>query len=138
MSVEVEWDNPERTSLRYTVVGHWTWEEFYTARDHARELADEVALTQVNAIIDIRVGSMFPRNSLSHFRDMPDQAHPKLENGTVVVVENSLFVRTLMDIMRRANRIAMENFHRARTLDEARAILHAATEPEPEREPISV
>ncbi len=138
MSVEVEWDNPERTILRYTVIGHWTWEEFYAARDHARVLADEVAQTKIDAIIDIRIGSMFPRNSLTHFRDMPEDAHPKLENGTVVVVENSLFVRTLMDIMRRANRTAMENFHRARSLDEARAILIPADERQPERETTSV
>ena len=81
---------------------------------------------------------MFPRNSLTHFRDMPEDAHPKLANSTVVVVENSLFVRTLMDIMRRVNRTAMVNFHRARSLDEARAILIPADERQPERGTTSV
>ena len=55
-----------------------------------------------------------------------------------MVVENSLFVRALMDIMRRANRTAMENFHNARTLDEARAILQPVDAPQPEREPATV
>ena len=76
MGVEVEWDNQEQTVLRYTVVGHWTWEEFYAARDRARALADKVDLPRVNAIIDIRIGSMFPRNSLTHFRDMPGERIP--------------------------------------------------------------
>ena len=138
MGVEVEWDNPERSILRFTVVGHWTWEEFYAARDHARVLADEVALTQIDTIIDIRVGSIFPRNSLMHFRDMSSEAHPKLENGSVVVVENTLFVQTLMDIMRRANHSAMEHFYSARSLDEARAILHPAAERQPEHRAASV
>ncbi len=138
MSVEVEWDNPERTILRYTVIGHWTWEEFYAARDRARGLADEVALTKIDTIIDIRVGSIFPHNSLMHFRDMSSEAHPKLENGSVVVVENTLFARTLMDIMRRANHSGMENFYSAPSLDEARAMLHPVDEQQPEREPTTI
>ena len=43
MSFKVEWDNLERSVLRYTVIGAWSWEEFYTARERGRQLADAVA-----------------------------------------------------------------------------------------------
>lgn len=120
---QVEWDNDEQYVLRYTVTGRWTWEQFYAARDQARQMADAAAATYVNSIIDLRAGSLFPQNALTHFRRMPSEAHPKLKNGNVVVIENNLFVRSLMDIMRRLNRQAMRNFYIAPTLEDARAIL---------------
>ncbi len=123
MSVQVDWDNGEQTVLRYTVSGCWTWEDFYLARDQARDLADLAPVSRVNSIIDIGAGNLFPQNALTHFRRLQFEAHPKLKQGNVVIVQNDLFVRSLMDIMRRVNPQAMRNFHSARTLEDARDML---------------
>jgi hypothetical protein len=128
MGFNVSWDDQteDRYILCYTVTGRWTWEEFYAARDQARTLADSVDQAVIDSIIDLRLGILFPQNALSHFRRMSANSHPKLEPGIVVIVQNSLFVRSLMDIMRHISRERMRNFHIARTLEEAHIILFEA------------
>ena len=95
-------------------------------RDAARNLADSVAHAQLNAIIDIQAASLFPANALSHLRSLSGDSHPKFKFGFVVIVENNLFVRSLMTMMRHLNPTAMQHFSRARTLTEARALLPAS------------
>ncbi len=125
MGFNVSWDNEakDRFVLRYTVTGRWTWDEFDAARDQARQLADSVDQAVIDSIIDLRQGSLFPQNALSHFRRMSATSHPKLEHGMVIIVQNSLFVRSLMDIMRKVNRERMTNFYIAHTPEEAHIIL---------------
>lgn len=123
MAIHVDWHDSEQTILCYSVSGLWTWEEFYAARDLARQLADCSPAACIDSIIDLRAGSHFPQNALMHFRRMPTEAHFKLKNGAVVIVENNTFVRSMTEIMRRLNRQAMRNFYAAPTLQAARAIL---------------
>ncbi|MEP7293309.1 MAG: hypothetical protein ABI835_16105 [Chloroflexota bacterium] len=131
MGVSVTWDNVEQTALCYTVTGRWTWAEFFVARDQARQLADSVGQASVNSIIDVRAGSLFPQNALLHLRRMPADAHPKLKFGTVIIVENNLFVRSLMDIMRRVKPDEMRKFHSARTLEQAHELMRKLETPLP-------
>lgn len=126
MSFQIEWDNPECTLLRYTVSGHWTWEEFYSARVEGRQMIDQVDADRIDAIIDLRYGSLFPQNALFHFRQLPGEVPPKLDNGVVVIVQNNLFVSTMIEVMRRINPHAMRNFYSARSLEQARAQIHEA------------
>jgi hypothetical protein len=129
VGIRVDWDNVEPAILRYTVTDQWTWEEFYAVRDQARQMAEGIQREQINCIIDIHAGSPFPPNALLHFRRMPASAHPKFKFGTVVIIGDNPFVKTLMDIMRHLNRQAMQNFHLAKTEEEARAILRQQQEP---------
>ena len=123
MGIRVDWDQDVHYVLRYTVTGQWTWAEFYAARDKARGMAESIARQQINCIIDIHDGSPFPPNALIHFHKMPQDAHPKLRFGTVVIVGDSAFLRTLVDIMHHLNPKVMENFHLVPTLADARTVL---------------
>lgn len=123
MGFQVEWDDTDHSIVRYTIFGRWTWDEFYVARDQARKMVDTVAHDRVNVIIDLHSGNLFPQNALLHFRKMPSESHPKFANSTIVIIENNLFVDSLMNIMRRVNRQAMQNFYSARSLDAARTLL---------------
>ena len=76
MSLQVEWDNPERSVLLYTAIGAWTWEEFYASRERGRQLADAAPHERIDAIIDLRSGGAIPDNALFHFRRMPAEVHP--------------------------------------------------------------
>jgi hypothetical protein len=42
MSVEIQWDNPEKTTLRYSITIPWTWNEFWTAFEQSLRMIDEV------------------------------------------------------------------------------------------------
>ena len=128
MSLQVEWDNPERSVLLYTAVGEWSWEEFYTARERGRQLADTVSHQRIDAIVDLRLSGGFPQNSLFHFRRMPAEAHPKFANSNMVLVGNNLFVSTLLEILSRINPQAMRNFHIAHSTEQARLLLHGIQE----------
>jgi hypothetical protein len=123
MEITVEWDDAEQTVLRYTVKGVWTWQEFYAARDRGRQLVDAAGHAQVNTIIDMTEGSLFPQNALSHFRNLSEESYPQFQFGKVVIVEDNPFVAILMDMMQRLKPKAMRNFYRARTVEDARAKL---------------
>ena len=42
MSVQVAWDNHEKTIVRYVFEGKWTWDEFYPAYNKAIEMENSV------------------------------------------------------------------------------------------------
>jgi len=124
MGVSVKWDNKAAGVQIYTVEGRWSWEDMFAAIRDARQMADEVALEQVNSIIDIRAGSLFPQNALTHFRRLSSgDGHPKVKAGIVVLVGDNFFVKALVDIMSRWNYRAMQHFTMTKTLDEAREFL---------------
>jgi len=123
MGIIVAWDDDDQTTLRYTVTGEWTWEDFAASRKEAWKLVESSERTQIDSLLDIDSGSMFPKNALGYFRRMPSSAHPKLKAGTMVMVGNNSIARVLMDVMRILNHQAMEGFLFARTLEEGRHIL---------------
>ena len=130
MSFQVEWDNLERSVLLYTVVGEWTWEEFYAIRERGRQLASTVDHGRLDSIIDLRLSGSFPNNPLSHFRRMPAETHPQFIDGNIVLVGNNLLVSMLLDILRRINPHAMRNFYITHSTEQARVLLHGIHERE--------
>lgn len=126
MGVAVTWDNKDMGVLLYTVEGRWTWDDLFVAIEQARVMADSVAQEQVHSIIDIRAGSLFPKDALLHFRKMSNSdGHAKMKSGTAVLVGENFFVKSLVDIMSRWNYRAMQHFTMTATLDEAREFLVA-------------
>jgi hypothetical protein len=123
MSVSVAWDNSEKTVIRYTAEGKWTWDEFYLARDAARAWMDSVSHSKINFIIDVRSTSIFPSNALSHFGRMPSHTHPK--SGMIVMVGVHRFAQVLVDMMTHLNSAAMNKFCMVSTMEQAREILAA-------------
>ncbi len=123
MSVSVQWDNDEQSVLHYVVTGHWTWDEFYDALAVARQMIDASPQQRIHAIIDISEGSLFPKNALLHLRRLAADTPTKIQFGTTVLVSKNLFVKSLMDVMRRLNPDATRNFQLTPTLDEARRLV---------------
>ena len=59
MSVHVEWDNAERTALRWTYIGRWTWGEYDDALRTAYTLMETVA-NAIDYIVDVRQMGILP------------------------------------------------------------------------------
>jgi hypothetical protein len=53
MPVRVEWDNPDKTVIRYEMQGDWNWNEFRPAYNQAKAMLAEVP-REVNFILDLR------------------------------------------------------------------------------------
>jgi hypothetical protein len=121
MSIKVEWDNDEKSVMRYTVEGAWTWDEFYEARDQASGLIEESPYASIGAIIDFRAGNFMPRNALSHFHQVSRTSNPR--SGLAVMVGASGFVTALFHLMSRVYGSVEDKMRLAEDMDEARAIL---------------
>lgn len=67
MSIQVNWDNDEKTIIAYTSSGRYIWEEFYAAIDEVHKLAEAVDYPLV-VIMNLRE-SIPPSGALTHFRN---------------------------------------------------------------------
>ncbi len=97
MHIQVEWDNEEKTIIRYTFRPGWDWNELITAFQQVDALMDIVD-HKVDTILDFTLTSlMFPKDALSFSRRaLENPRHPNI-NNTVVV--GNRFVKSLADVV---------------------------------------
>jgi hypothetical protein len=123
VAISVNWDNPEKTVLTYTIHGRWTWEELYAALDEGRNLMDLTSYPHVDFIVDMTDCNLLPANALSHFARMSSKPHPK--SGQMVMAGATTFVRALLNVLGRyqGTGVRAQAVMAVQTLDEARAVL---------------
>jgi hypothetical protein len=68
MTVYAEWDNADKTIMRWTFEGDWTWEEYYDARKTTNQ---EISAQKhpVDLIVDLRTSGTLPSGVLMHARN---------------------------------------------------------------------
>src|SRR5579871_219313 len=115
MAVLIDWDNPQKTALRYQYVGHWTWPENEIATRRGYELSQE-ATGKVDVIADFSQSGVLPDNLMSGFQRT--LRGPQIEfNVCVIVSKTGLLVR-LLDVYRRLNRNVGSKLMAASTVEE--------------------
>lgn len=122
MGVQVQWDNPEKTIIRYDFSGRWTWDEFYVAYDKAKVMLS--GTTQkvhfiMNSTDDIS-RKYTPPNALTHMMSIGRKSVPNA--GKVIRVGGSQFTRVLFQMVSKVNPKLIDTFAFATTLEEARAM----------------
>ena len=90
MPVIVEWDDPEKTIIRMSMVGRWTWDEAYEAQVRGDEMILEVKHA-VGAIIDLRESTSIPLAAMANARSMNQKQNPYTK-VTVFLGANPFFV----------------------------------------------
>jgi hypothetical protein len=120
MSITVQWDNEEKTIIRYDFTGNWDWVEF---RERAKEAS---ALTRsvehrVDSISNFLPGTHIPKDAFIHFRRVMSDA-PK-NRGVNVIVGASQFIRVLVTVFSRIYKTLGERLIIADSLEDARVIL---------------
>jgi hypothetical protein len=127
MSILVQWDDPERTIIRFVYSGQWTFGDLFEAMQEARDMMDTVEHL-VYGIIDMQDSKLMPNGVLSLGRNVTMRKHPN--QGKSIVVGASGFTRTLYDVYRKVYRTTFDEsaYAFASSLDEARLMLspHAA------------
>jgi len=127
MGVKVQWDNTEKTIVRYIYEGRWTWDEFYAVQDELARMLETVNY-KVDIIADMRASAGSPSGSLAHARRVLTSRHP--QTGITVLMGANRFVKLLVDVVRQAYPALFEqyNVRLASSIEEAYALIAAARE----------
>lgn len=122
MPVTIEWDNPNKTIMKMSFVGHWTWTEVYLALPQGDKLLEEIDYS-ISVIIDWSRSLGIPPSALTHAGTLARKQNPKV--NMTVFVGASTFFTTLWGIFSKLNSLFArpERFVFADSLEEARIIL---------------
>ena len=120
MSVHIEWDNEERTTLLWSFLGRWTWGEFDETVKIMTAMANSVT-HQVDLIIDVRQMSILPPDIVTHVKLRYLNKSRRIERLLAVGVDShlQLFWNTFTDLPY-ARHLKLTFFE---TLDDARTYL---------------
>lgn len=124
MPIEIVWDNPEHTILRYDIRGKWTWEDLFSARDQVFALMDSVNAKRVDAIIHFKESLNLPPGAMSQLKQLREHPHPKA--GLTVMVGANRFMRTMFGTFTKVYNTATGHsvdFVYAKSLEEARDVI---------------
>ena len=127
MGITVQWDNDEKTVIRQTFNGRWTWDDLYAALDYVAKLTDSVP-HRVDAIVDVRHLSMLPGGSLFSFntRQHADKLAKRndVNRGSIIIVGANPLLRGLYDSFRGLYASTASDVHFVASIEQARALLH--------------
>lgn len=120
MTISVQWDNPEQTTVRWDFKGKWDWEMFGEATKVSNTLIESVP-HRVDIIGDVCQSPFLPKNALIKYNVFQ---HNRPQNkGRIVLVGASNFVRNLVVIFSKLYKFNADGFDFTDTLEEARTML---------------
>jgi len=119
--VRVVWDNPARTILRYDFSDRWTWKDIYAAKIIGDAMVESVP-HKVGVLYVLPPGATLPDNAIPNVRSLIKNAHRRVYVS--VVVSNSIYVKTIYNVLRQVYRPLTKNFLHADNLDRAHTLLN--------------
>ncbi|MEO8606916.1 MAG: hypothetical protein ABI690_03495 [Chloroflexota bacterium] len=120
MGIHIEWDNQTQTTIRQVFDPHWTWDDFYGAKQKVDAMIDAVQ-QPVGLILDMPANVVIPANALSHGKQYIDTEHPNL--FLIVIVSTNQLLQMLYSVFGKVYPIATHHVRMAATMDAAREIL---------------
>jgi hypothetical protein len=117
MTIYIEWDDEEKTIIRYTFFSGWTIEEFHRLYDKPTEMIEESSAELIGVIIDDSRDSMPPKKAILAFgRTVREGQLP------IVIVGITPAAKILVESARRAYKSVRPLFY-VDNLEQARKIL---------------
>jgi hypothetical protein len=95
MTIRVQWDNTEKTIVRWDFDGSWEWNEYFVAQYESNCLLDSVDYL-VDIIGNVQKSHLLPANALSVYRNSLKNVSPNI--GIIVLVGSSSFIRQMVNI----------------------------------------
>lgn len=117
MSITVNWDNDDKTVIRYDFADQWDWADFRAATVEAFALTRSVS-HRVDSISNFHPGANLPPDALFQFSRIMKVAPPN--RGTTVIVGGTMFINNLVTIFSKIYKPLGKKLLIASTLDEAR------------------
>jgi hypothetical protein len=122
MGIRVQWDNDDKTIVRWDFDGPWKWDDYFVAQLESNRLLDSVDHL-VDIIGNIQKSRLLPPSAVSVYRSSLKSAAPNL--GLIVLVGSSSFVRQMVNIFMKLFRFKGPgtDFRFADSEEEARQII---------------
>jgi hypothetical protein len=123
MPVTAQWDNDDKTIIRFDVSGRWTWAEYRAANAEIRKMVDGLSYIVhfiVNPLDDQSRGYL-PPGALQHIRSVYGSVSPNV--GMTAVIGASPYYHALYAIGRKIYPQIAVRYRFANSLEEARALL---------------
>jgi hypothetical protein len=134
MSVNVVWDNPEQTVLRYTFEGQWTWDEYFPVLMQGREKMGTVS-HYVSIINDMLGTQHVPPAFLTNARSV---IHKRPKNtGLAVFVSKQMMFTALHRVLIKFDPLIHANYLLTPTLEEARTKIRQWQQDHQQEKPIN-
>ncbi|MFZ4826413.1 MAG: hypothetical protein ACOYLB_03575 [Phototrophicaceae bacterium] len=122
MAIQVTWDNPEKTILRWEFQKGWTLEEFFIA---TRESADMVEQTDTPFYLLVN-GNGYPAPSLpmASFRSAIANTHPRMKR--MIITSSDLFTKAILELLKEQGSKGTESSRlvMVETIEEAYTIIN--------------
>jgi len=120
MGIDIVWDDPDQTIVRWDFGREWTRADFKNAFNTTLQMARSVD-GRIDVIPFIRHTPTVPQGILSDFGHIDRYISPNV--GLVVVTGGNTFGQLLIDTFKRIYKV--ENWITAPTLEDARRVIHA-------------
>ncbi|MEZ4668735.1 MAG: hypothetical protein R3E39_12555 [Anaerolineae bacterium] len=119
MSITVDWDNPEKTVIRFKYDGSWTLTDYFAANEQSVGMMDNVD-HKVHIIIDVTESKILPNGVISQGRSAANRGKHH-NQGTVMIVGANGLIRGMFDIFKKlyGRNFDVNGYAFASTLDEA-------------------
>lgn len=120
MGILVNWDNPEKTVVRWEFTGWWSWYDFSVAQKKSNEMLASVPHT-VHAIGDMSNTRFIPPNALIEFSRAAEDV--PANRGIIVLVNCSFLLETMVHTFMRISQKQGIFISTARSMKDARDML---------------
>lgn len=123
MPIQVDWDNPEKTIVRFIYTGKWTWDEFYEVITRANEMMDTVEKPVVS-IIDQTASPYLPPNAALHIRNVIRMSMSHNNSGISIFLKADTVGKMMIDILSQTYPDIRDNttWHFTQNIEDARKI----------------
>jgi hypothetical protein len=122
MTITVEWDNADKTIIRWDFVGIWEWQEVYAAAEMSGRLRNEVTHS-VSVILNLEKATNMKQGALTHTKTVlsfnPDN------RDLVIAAGPSAFLHSMVEIFRKMNVSMADKFLGVDSVKEARKVIAA-------------
>ena len=122
MTVQIYWDNDDKTIVRLDFRDSWTWDEAEAAVAKNTRMLDSVDHT-VHAILDMSQSVDAPPLALTHTRNLIAKRHPR--SGITVLVGANDVLSTFWKVFVQAygRLVRADRYGFAQTAEEARQLI---------------
>jgi len=120
MSIEVNWDNREKTVIRFDYTARWSWQDYYAALDETKSWVENLdyKVYFINKVDNI---GHLPANAVNHFKKTAVEFGPYVH--LTVIVAHSRFLHLVFDVFQRVAGEWSKNYRFVESMEEAYALI---------------
>lgn len=121
MAIEVTWDTPERTAIRWDFIGQWTQEDLFNAEEATDALLLQAPEGVVDLVLNLGDTTYWAQNAIIAMKNILKRT--SRGTGVKIIVGASGVTQRLLTVFSKMDKPFVEGLTFVTTMDEAREIL---------------